>query len=93
MSRYPSEGVARFDQQFAESPQERNERLRYARDRRAIAALYALVADLSVCLTDEGADWSQTRLRELRRRAANALPPTQCPDWLVQFRDPPVVQS
>ena len=33
MSRYPSYDVARFDQQFAETPYERQERQRKARER------------------------------------------------------------
>ena len=32
MGRYPSEDVARFDQQFAETEQERNDRLRRRRE-------------------------------------------------------------
>lgn len=40
MSRYPSEGVARFDQQFAESEGERNERIRENRRRRIKSAPY-----------------------------------------------------
>ena len=43
MSKYPSEDVARFDQQFAETEDERNERLRakrlrYDKERRTIVA-------------------------------------------------------
>jgi hypothetical protein len=29
----------------------------------------------------------------MRRRVANALPPDRLPDWLEQYRDPPMVQS
>lgn len=41
MSRYPSEDVARFDQQFAETETERNERLKARR----IAKIKANTAD------------------------------------------------
>ena len=93
MSRYPNETVARFDQQFVETPAERNTRLRENRDRRLVETLYRLIADLSGALTDEGADWSNDGLHEMRRRVANALPPPQCPDWLHQYRDAQVIKS
>lgn len=93
MSRYPDETTRRFDQQFAETPEERNERLRTARDRRLVDALHRLVADLSVLLTDEGSTLTPAGLDILRRRVANALPPARGPEWLVPYRDPPVVQS
>lgn len=93
MSRYPSDGVARFDQQFRETPTERNERLRDGRHAQNIAILQQLIADLSDDLRDEGCDWSPDGLDALRRRVANALPLDKCPDWLNRFRDPPVVQS
>jgi len=93
MSRYPNETTARFDQQFAETSDDRNERLRKARNQRQLEALWILIADLSGCLTDEGVDYSEEGLVEMRRRAANALPPNKCPEWLEKFRDPPIVQS
>jgi len=93
MSRYPNESVARFDSQFAESPSERNERLRANRDKRHADRLLALIADLADCLTDEGPSFSEDGLHEMRRRVANALPPSQCPEWLAPFKDAPAVQS
>lgn len=93
MSRYPNEDIARFDQQFTETPDERNERLRERRDRRTIDTLHKLIADLSGGLTDEGPDWSNDGLDNLRRRVANALPPDRCPDWLARYRDPALVAS
>lgn len=86
MSRYPSE-----DQQFAETPGERNERRREMVSRRTIDTLQTLIADLSAVLTDEGLDYSEDGLDRMRRRVANALPPTKCPDWLAPFRDPRIV--
>lgn len=74
-------------------PIDRNEGRREARDQRSIAGLQKLVADLSDALTDEGADWSNDGLDKLRSRVANALPPGVCPDWLDEYRDPPMVQS
>jgi hypothetical protein len=82
-----------FQRQFAESPEERNSRIRTSRDKRALETLRGLVVALSDALTDEGPDWSNDGLDRLRRRAANALPPNECPEWLRQYRDPPVVQS
>jgi hypothetical protein len=93
MSRYPSEAVARFDQQFAETPAERNERRRETVRQRTIGTLQALIADLSADLTDEGPRYSEEGLDRIRRRVANALPPGKCPEWLEPFRDPPVVAS
>ena len=93
MSRYPSEDTARFDQQFRETPDERNERLRQRRYERTLLTLWTLIADLSDDLRDEGCDWSVDGLQGMRRRVANALPPDECPDWLEQYRDPPMVQS
>lgn len=93
MNRYPNESVARFDSQFAESQSERNDRLRANRDNRLADRLLVLIADLSACLADEGPDFSEDGLLQMRRRVANALPPDQCPEWLAKFRDPPVVQS
>jgi len=86
-------GWQRFDDQFRETPEERNDRLRDSRNKRTITTLRKLVADLSDALTDEGSDWSNDGLDNLRRRVANALPPTECPDWLADYRDPPVVSS
>lgn len=92
MSRYPSEEVARFDQQFAETPYERNERQRAKREDRSRTILRVLIADLSPALSDEGADWSIDGLIELRRRVANALEPRECPEWLRSYRDLQTVQ-
>lgn len=83
----------RFNDQFRETTSERNERLRDARHLRQVQALKKLVTDLSDALTDEGPDWSQDGLDNLRKRVANVLPPAECPAWLLPFRDPPVVQS
>ena len=83
----------RFNDQFRETPEERNDRLRDARQKRARETLWALIADLSGGLTDEGPDWSDDGLDSLRRRVANALPPDRCPDWLAAYRDPPLVHS
>ncbi len=93
MSRYDSERTARFDQQFSESQDERNERHRANRVAKNFATLKVLIADLSDALTDEGPDWSQTGLDNLRKRVANALGPEYLPTWLEQYRDPPIVQS
>jgi len=41
MARYPSEDVARFDQQFAETEADRNARLRRARIQKRIAEMDA----------------------------------------------------
>ncbi len=83
----------RFNEQFREDAEERNERLRKARNARTSAVLWRLIADLSICLTDEGADFSNEGLASLRQRVANALPPDQCPDWLARFRDPPITHG
>jgi hypothetical protein len=93
MARYPNEDVARLDQQFAESPAERNARMRETRRQRTIETLWTLITDLSAGLADEGGEWSVDGLAGLRRRTANALPPTKCPDWLAPYRDPAIVQS
>lgn len=55
--------------------------------------LQKLVYDLSDALTDEGPDWSQTGLGSLRRRVANALPPSMAEGWLDQYRDAPLVSA
>ena len=93
MSRYPNESTRRFDQQFAETSAERNERLHKSRDQRALDALHWLVVDLSGFLADECDALTPAGLDTLRRRVANALPPTRCPEWLAPYRDPPVVRS
>ena len=93
MSRYPSEDVARFDQQFRETADERNDRLRNNRLVKANETLRNLIADLSSCLADEFDGYSDEGLESIRRRVANALPPSQCPDWLVKYRDPPIVSA
>lgn len=81
---------SRFNDQFRETPFERNERQRKARERRARETLWDLIAHLSAGLTDEGPDWTTGSLIELRKRVANALPPDRCPDWLNQYRDPQI---
>jgi hypothetical protein len=93
VSRYPNEDVARFDQQFAETPAERNERHRERRLKQTIVTLQKLIADLASGLSDEGPDWSQEGLDNLRRRVANALPPNDCPGCCAPYRDPPMVRS
>ena len=79
-----------YDEQFRETTEERNERLRDRRLRLSIGALQGLVTDLSDNLCDEGADYSADGLEAMRRRVANALPPQKCPEWLNRYRDPPV---
>lgn len=81
------------DDQFRETAEERNERLRAKRHVRTLEALWSIIADLSAHLSDDGNDYSPEGLEKMRRRVANALPPTNCPDWLSQYRDPPIVQS
>ena len=83
----------RFNDQFRETPSERNERLRDNRLKRTLEVYRKLIADLSDALTDEGPDWSNEGLHSLRCRVANALPPAECPDWLEEYRDSPIVQS
>jgi hypothetical protein len=82
-----------FNDQFRETPEERNERLRDSRFKRTIGALQQLIADMSDDLRDEGCDYSTEGLEAMRRRVANALPPDKCPDWLANYRDPAVVRS
>ncbi len=93
MPRYPSEDVARFDQQFAETQEERNERHRARRAKQSAEILWRLIADLADALSDEGPDWSQEGLENLRKRVANALPPHMCPACCAFYRDPALVQS
>jgi hypothetical protein len=64
-----------------------------ARWRGGIDALHWLIVDLSGFLTDEGDNLTPAGLDTLRRRVANALPPTRCPEWLAPYRDPPAVRS
>lgn len=61
-----------------------------ARDKRTVATLRNLIADLSADLSDEGCDRTSDGLNQLRRRVANALPIGHCPDWLLSFRTGPV---
>jgi len=82
-----------WDDQFAETEDERNERLRASRLMKSIATLQDLIADLSDDLRDEGCDRSTEGLESIRRRVANALPPSKCPEWLVKYRDPAMVPS
>ena len=77
---------------IVEEPERRNQRIRDERITKNFATLKTLIADLSDALTDEGPDWSQVGLDNLRKRVANALGP-ECPTWLEQYRDPPVVKS
>lgn len=86
-------GFDRFNEQFRETSGERNERLREGRHKRQAESLKMLVRDLSTFLTDEGWDPTNDGLHSLRRRVANALPKGECPEWLDEFRDPPIVQS
>ena len=53
--------------------------------------LRRLVCTLSSHLTDEGDDYSTEGLDAMRRRVANALPRSECPDWLHEYRDADVV--
>ena len=83
---------------FAQGPPlptvaERDERLHKSRDTRALDALHWLIVDLSAFLADESDDLTPAGLDTMRRRVANALPPTRCPEWLAEFRDPPIVKS
>lgn len=82
-----------FNDQFRETPGERNERLREGLAQRRIAHLLKLVADLSGHLTDEGDSYSTEGLHAMRCRVANSLPIDICPDWLHEYRDAPMVQS
>jgi hypothetical protein len=63
------------------------------RYQRTLEYLWRLIGDLSDDLRDEGSDYSVDGLNAMRRRVANALPPDRLPDWLEQYRDPPMVQS
>lgn len=83
----------RYNDQFSETPEERNERQRNAREKRNKEILWNLIADLSVNLADEEHIYSVDGLNKIRKRTANALPDEMCPDWLKQYRDPPLVQS
>ena len=85
--------VRRVDGQFAETQGERNERLAAKRDARRIETLINLIEDLADSLIDGGGYWTPGDLASLRRRTANALTTDRCPDWLVQYLDPPVVAS
>jgi hypothetical protein len=93
MGKYQNEDVARFDRQFAETPQERSEARTMARFRRTIETLQRLISDLTPYLADEGCDFGDDGLADLRQRAANALPVNKCPDWLWRYRDPPIVKG
>jgi hypothetical protein len=86
------DGWNRFNDQFRETPEERSERIRSNRLMKSIGTLQDLIADLSDDLRDEGCDYSPDGLEQMRRRVANALPPSKCPDWLARYRDPAVVQ-
>lgn len=83
----------RMNNEFRETPEARDARLRERRWARHVEVLRKLIVDLSDNLTDEGADYSVDGLEEMRRRVANALPTEMCPQWLGRFRDPPMVQS
>jgi len=80
--------------QTVETPEERNERSREANRQRTLATLYTLIADLSPLLAnDRRPDWGFDGSDKLRQRVANALPPSDCPDWLTKYRDPQVISS
>ena len=76
-----------FNDQFRETEDERNERIRESRQRRDVETLLRLIVDLSYCLADECDGYSTEGLAAIRRRVANALPPSMCPDWLRNYRD------
>lgn len=78
-----------FNEQFRESPEERNDRLRQQRHQRTVETLRKLLYDMSGFLADEGDDLTDAGLANLRRRMANALG-ALCPEWLERFRDPAV---
>lgn len=78
-----------FDEQFRETPAERNERLRESRSKRTIETLQTLIYDMSGMLADEFDYLTDEGLTDLRRRTANALG-AKCPEWLEQFRDPAI---
>lgn len=63
------------------------------RFRQTIECLQKLVADLSGALSDEGDDWSESGLDNMRRRVANAVPLHLLPYWMQRFRDAPVIPS
>src|SRR5690606_36541808 len=79
-----------MNDQFRETPAERNRRLRERRFRRSIETLQDLIADLTPHLSDEDVILTPDAVDALRSRCANALPPDKCPDWLQHYRDPPV---
>lgn len=78
-----------FDEQFRETPAERNERLRESRHKRTIETLQTLIYDMSGMLADEFDYLSDEGITDLRRRTANALG-TKCPEWLERYRDPAI---
>ncbi len=59
----------------------------------ALNAFRQLIVDLSDGLTEEGPDWSEEGVDNLRRRVANAVPKDMLPDWLHRYRDPSIVRS
>lgn len=93
MIEYSSNGRPKWDDQFRETQEERNERHRERRAKENREILMVLIADLSVLLTDENDSLSIDGLADLRRRVANALPPDKCPDWLCACRDPSLTQG
>lgn len=58
-----------------------------------IAFLQSLIADLSVTLADEPADFTPEYIIDIRHRVANALPRDKCPDWLLKYQYHPMVHS
>lgn len=78
-----------FDEQFRETPGERNERLREKRLRASIETLQSLIYDMSGMLADEFDYLTDEGITDLRRRTANALG-TKCPEWLECYRDPAI---
>lgn len=71
-----------FNDQFRETPGERNECLRESRHKRTIETLQTLIYDMSGMLTDEGDDLTDAGLAYFRQRVADALGP-KCPEWLA----------
>lgn len=78
-----------FNDQFRETVEERNDRLRQKRHQRTVETLQTLIYDLSGLLTDEGDDLTDARLAWFRQRVANALG-AKCPEWLERYRDPSI---
>lgn len=78
-----------FNDQFRETPEERNDRLRQNRHQRTVKTLQTLIYDMSGMLADEFDYLTDEGLLDLRRRTANALG-IKCPEWLERYRDPAI---